>query len=788
MRYLPLLYFLFSIEASSSQPLIEWQKCFVGSSTESPIGIITNRDGGYTLAGLSYGQVSGYHPGTCWSGLPCPDFLVVNTDSIGNQRWAKCFGSTGYDLAYSIASAWDGGSIVCGYTESDDGDVSGYYGSGDAWVVKLDSMGNLQWQRCYGGSKAEFAYKIIPTFDYGYIMAASAQSVDGDVPGNRDPRNYDSTITSVGEDVWIVKLDSLGNIQWSKIYGSQSQEWPYDIIQTSDGGYAFLGWTLGGSEDVSGNHGIRDYWLGRIDSVGNLLWAKCYGGSGWDEGNALKQTPDSGFILVGFTLSHDGDVSANLDSSRWQIWVVKTDKLGNLEWEKSIGGSGTDNGLYVLVLPDSGYLIGGDVSSTDGDVTNNHGSSDVFLAKLSQSGQLEWAKCFGGAGTEAGIGLIEADANKLMLLGSAEFDHGDVSGTHGYGDLWLLKLYEPSPIEAVIGMEPITGSCTLSDTQQVSVSIMNIGELEFYDFQVSYAINGGIPVTEIVSDTLQPGDTLLYSFNTRADFSIPGSYILSVNVTVSGDAHAFNDNAETEVISVDHLSIPVNMGFENHEILAGYTVIDLDVDGRSGSISTLFPNSGSNSFTFWPAITFTPDNMLWTSCIDLSAGTNYFLSYWMKEYDSLYPYELEVWLNTLPGLTGATLVSSPPVPTDTFHHHITEPFTVPQTGTYYIGFRAFASAGTAALFLDDIVIDINTSISENETRLDLIIFPNPATDHLTVHGLKLNDEIKVFGIAANLMMQVTASHTQEKISLNGITPGMYLIEVGGARRAKFVKN
>jgi len=86
------------------------------------------------------------------------------------------------------------------------------------------------------------------------------------------------------------------------------------------------------------------------------------------------------------------------------------------------------------------------------------------------------------------------------------------------------------------------------------------------------------------------------------------------------------------------------------------------------------------------------------------------------------------------------------------------------------------------------VIDINTSISEYEKQPDVLIFPNPATGHITVHGLKLNDEIKVFGIAANLVMQVTASHTQEKISLSGITPGMYLIEVEGARRAKFVKN
>ncbi len=768
----------------TAQPLIEWQKCYGGSSSDGANGIIMNSDGGFTMAGISLsndGQVTGYHPGTCGSGVPCLDFLVVNTDSLGNARWAKCFGGSGHDEAYSIARAWDGGSIVCGYTESNDGDVSGNHGSWDAWVIKLDSLGNLQWQRCYGGSRAEFAFRIIPTLDSGYIMAAYAQSIDGDVPGN-----HNSSTTSVSEDVWIVKLDSLGNIQWSKNYGSRSSEWSYDIIQTTDGGYAFLAWTLGISEDVSGNHGARDYWLGRLDSIGNLLWSKCFGGSGLEEAHALKQTPDSGFILIGLTTSHDGQVSFRHDSSYTDIWVVKTDIIGNLEWEKSIGGSDSENGLYVLVAPDSGYLVGGEVFSTDGDVTNNHGNVDVFLAKLSQSGQMEWTKCFGGGGPESGFGLIEADSNKLMLLGYAELDHGDVSGTYGMGDIWLLKLYEPSPIEATIAMDPITGSCTLSDSEQVSVTIMNIGELEFYNFPASYSINGGMPVTEIVSDTLQPGDTLHYTFISPADLSIPGSYTLDVNVTVPGDAHAFNDNAEIEVTSVDHLSIPVSMGFENHETLAGYLVVDQDGDGRSGTISTLFPYSGINSFTFWPSLTFTPDNLLWTSCIDLNAATNYFLAYWMKLYNAVYPYELEVWMSTQPDLAGATLISSPSIPTDTFYHYISEPFSISQTGTYYFGFRASASAGTAALFLDDIRIDFNTSITTLNPQEDIFIFPNPFNHTLHIQtGKSKSGSIRILNAIG---AEVSSHFINEKISLDlsYLSEGVYYLEYRDEKNS-FVK-
>ncbi len=788
MRYLPILFLLLGSQLADSQPLIEFQKCFGGTNFDYPAGgAIMNSSGGYTIAGgsnSSDGQVTGYHPGTCWLGNLCSDFWVVNTDSLGNLLWESCFGGTGDDHAYSIAQAWDGGSIVCGYTGSNNGDVIGIHSQyWDAWVIKLDSMGNLQWQRCYGGSRSEFAFKIIPTVDSGYIMAAYAQSTNGDVPGNRSPRNYDSTITSVSEDIWIVKLDSSGNIQWSKNYGSSSSEWPNDIIQTSDGGYAFLGWTQGISEDVSGNNGLRDVWLGRIDSMGNLLWAKCYGGSQLDEGIALEQAPDSGFILVGHTLSHDGDISVNLDTAYWEIWIIKTDMQGSLQWEKTLGGSWEDQGASVLVLNDSSYLIAGSVLSDDRDISGSNGHMDVYLANISSGGQLQWSRCFGGPGQEECFGMLNVGDGDLLITGATYSNSGQVSGNHGSSDYWLLKLYQPSALEASMAIEPITGPCTLSDTEQIKIRVMNLGEFDFYNFPVSYSINGSSTVTEIINDTLLPGDTLLYTFLSLADFSIPGSYTLSVNVTVSGDAHAFNDNAEIEVISVEHLYIPVTMSFEDHEVFAGWTSKDIDADGRSGTISSLYPHSGTKTYTFWPAFTLSPDNQLWTSCIDLNGSTDYLLSYWMKEYDSLYPYSMEVYLNTQPDLSGATIISSPSVPGDTFYLHVVEPFTVSQTGTYYVGFRASASAGTAAIFLDDILIDINTGISSEHLSPDLFIFPNPFQQKIQIRSeTNLKGNLKIF----NAYGAIVHTHTIKEnltIDLSDLSEGIYFLEYRDEQRS-----
>ncbi len=762
--------------STTAQPFIEFQKSYGGSESEGATGGIRNQIGGYTLVGSTVstdGQVTGYHPGACPNGFACEDIWVVNTDSLGNIIWEHCYGGSGEDYPTSIAPTMDGGSIICSSTESIDGDVTGNIGVGSqaSWIIKLNALGALQWEKCIGFSHYDYPFDIIATFDGGYVFCGDANH-------------------SGATNAWVVKLDSAGNVLWSREYGGSGDEWAWSIIQTYDSGYAFIGrtWSYDLQLSGSGHHGWSDYMLARLDPNGNLLWAKCFGGSSYEEGYDLKQTPDSGFILVGHTGSRDGQVSFNHDSSYADIWVVKTDKVGNLEWEKSIGGSELDYGVSVLVLADSSYLVSGHVTSWDGDAITNHGGFDFLLTKLDYSGQLIWSQCYGGAGSDANGGIIEAGQNRWMMYGSSSHNSGDVSGNHGSADFWLVKLYKHPPVEAGIHLIPIEEICILSDSEQVSIMVINNGESNFYNFSVSYSVNGVSWVTEFITDTVQPQDTLHYIFQTPADLSAIGHYRITANVSVAGDIHAFNDSSSFEVNSINHLIVPLSMGFEDHEINTGWYSHDLDGDGRTGIFNTHRPHSGSKDYTFWAAITLTPDNVLWRSCIDLNASSNYVLSYWTRVYDSTYPYSLEVYLNTVPELAGATLISTAPVATDTVYHQIFSAFTVPQSGTYYIGFRAFAFNTTSLLYLDDILIDFNTSISENETRPDLIIFPNPATGHITVHGLKLNDEIKVFGIAANLVMQVTASHTQEKISLSGITPGMYLIEVEGARRAKFVKN
>ena len=222
-----------------------------------------------------------------------------------------------HDFAHSIQQTKDGGYIVAGSAESNNGDVTGHHGQSwyaDYWIVKLDSYGNLQWQKSLGGSSYDYSGSIQQTNDGGYIVAGNSQSSDGDVTVNHGGNNYG--------DYWIVKLDSYGNLQWQKSLGGTNDEALSSIQQTNDGGYIVAGYSDSNNGDVSGNHSTNyDYWIIKLDSIGNLQWQKCLGGTDNDKANSIQQTNDGGYIIAGSSNSNNGDVTGNHGNNDY--WIVK---------------------------------------------------------------------------------------------------------------------------------------------------------------------------------------------------------------------------------------------------------------------------------------------------------------------------------------------------------------------------------------------------------------------------------------------------------------------------------
>ncbi|MDN7025301.1 T9SS C-terminal target domain-containing protein [Methanoculleus sp. FWC-SCC1] len=337
------------------------------------------------------------------------------------------YGGSGAELAYAIQEIGDGGYIAAGTTGSNDGDVSGNHGGVDAWVVKTDAGGMLLWQRCLGGSGDDTAASIRQTDDGGYVLTGYTTSNDGDVSGNHG-----------SDDLWVVKLDADGDLLWQRCLGGSFRDAGAAIRQTSDGGYVVAGAALSFDGDVRGNNGLSDVWVVKLDGSGSLLWQSCLGGSGIDAGASIQETADGGYIVAGGTFSNNGDVSGNHGGA--DAWVVKMDGRGRLLWQRCLGGSEDDYAAAVAETADGGYIVTGTTGSSDGDITGNHGSDDLWVVKLDADGDLLWQRCLGGSGDDRGWSICRTTDGGYLVGGWTASADGDATGSHGGADLWMVKL------------------------------------------------------------------------------------------------------------------------------------------------------------------------------------------------------------------------------------------------------------------------------------------------------------------------------------------------------------
>ena len=348
----------------SSTGSLQWQKTLGGTASDYAQSIQPTIDGGYIMAGYTFstnGDIAGNHGGV--------DAWVVKLSSTGSIQWQKTFGGAAADYAFCIQPTVDGGYIMAGQTISTDGDVIGNHGGRDAWVVKLSSTGSLEWQKALGGIGSDYAFCIQPTIDGNYIVVGYTFSNDGDVTGNHGDR-----------DAWAVKLNNSGTLQWQKTIGGTGSDYAFCIQSTSDGGYIMAGSTDSINGDVSGNYGSQDAWVVKLNSMGNLQWQKALGGSAYDEAQSIQSTADGGYIIAGKTLSIDGIFTEN--HGNYDAWVVKLNSTGSLQWQKALGGTGNDYANSIQQTSDLSYIMAGYTQSNNGNVNGNHGYTDYWVVKL----------------------------------------------------------------------------------------------------------------------------------------------------------------------------------------------------------------------------------------------------------------------------------------------------------------------------------------------------------------------------------------------------------------------
>jgi murein DD-endopeptidase MepM/ murein hydrolase activator NlpD len=306
-----------------------WQRRYVRSD-DWATSIQQTSDGGYIIAGGTY-SFGGY------------DVYIIKLDGNGNIVWEKTFGGSGYDIANSIQQTSDGGYIVAGGIHS--------FGTGeeDVYIIKLDENGDKLWEKTFGGSGYDIANSIQQTSDGGYIVAG-----------------YTNSFGAGYSDVYIIKLDGNGNKLWEKTFGGSDYDAAYSIQQTKDGGYIIAGWTN------SFGAGSYDVYVMKLEGNGNIVWAKTFGGSDYDEAYSIQQTTDGGYIVAGITSS--------LGAGSYDVYVIKLDANGNKLWEKIYGGSGDDYAWSIQQTTDGGYIVAGWTNSLGA------GYSDVYIIKMDSEG------------------------------------------------------------------------------------------------------------------------------------------------------------------------------------------------------------------------------------------------------------------------------------------------------------------------------------------------------------------------------------------------------------------
>jgi len=410
----------------AAQPSIEWAKTFGGTDWDTFLDVKSTSDGGYIAIGATEsinGDVTGNHGSS--------DVWVVKMGSLGVIQWKKALGGTGYDAGYAIEETKDGGFILIGLTDSNNGQVSGNHGDFDFWVVKLNNSGVIEWQKALGGSMVDQGFGIQQTSDEGFILIGYSLSNDGDVSENQ----------GFG-DILVIKLSKTGELQWQKTYGGSQDETAACIKQTSDGGYIMAGGTRSDDGDVIGQHGETDAWLVKLDPNGIIQWQKTLGGSDNDfiDGlySGLQITSDGGFILAGQSYSNDGDVSGGQGLA--DAWVLKLSQEGNLQWQKTLGGTEGDAFLSIQQTQDGGFITTGITGSFNGDVDGNHGEYDYWVVKLNNSGEKQWQKALGGTKTDYGYTILQANDGGYLVSGVTESTNGNVSGFKGVYDAWIVKL------------------------------------------------------------------------------------------------------------------------------------------------------------------------------------------------------------------------------------------------------------------------------------------------------------------------------------------------------------
>jgi hypothetical protein len=363
------------------QPPIDWSNTYGSSKIDWGNCVQQTSDGGYIITGAF--DRNAFMP---WRG----DIYMLKLDTDGNEQWSQTHGiAYNENVGRSIQQTSDGGYIIAGYT--------GYTYHIDGYVVKTDGEGNISWTSLFGN------------FDYYDNLQGASQTSDGGYIAV----GWTSSYGAGSADVWLIKMNSAGVEEWNHTFGGTSLDGGNHVQQTTDGGFIITG-------VIESSGGNSDLLLLKTDMNGNEEWNQVMGGSEYEEGSFVQQTTDGGYIITGITTS--------AGAGEGDIWLIKTDGDGNIEWDYTFGGTANDQAHSVQQTTDGGYFIAGEYTNPATQIP------DMYLIKTDENGVEEWSDIIDNEGKEdvANYGIQTTDCGYVVVGSTGVYQDELV-------DVWVLK-------------------------------------------------------------------------------------------------------------------------------------------------------------------------------------------------------------------------------------------------------------------------------------------------------------------------------------------------------------
>ena len=425
-----------------AQPTMLWDKTYGGNGWDNLSVVVAIPGGGFLLGGTSGSDIGFEKSENRRGNVYEPDYWIIRVDDQGNKLWDKTFGGEYGDYLNVAVVTLDGGFLLGGSSASLPGfdKTASRYAEDNYWLVRLDASGNKLWDKSYASyGSINSMNSLIAMPDGGFILGGESNGGEG---GDKSEPRRCSCFGAT--DYWMVRIDPMGNKLWDRTLGAENLDKPTDMALTLDGGFLIVGlsYDVASYDKTEDSHGI-DYWIVRLDPSGVKLWDRSIGGNLHDYVNSVVALADGGFLLGGYSYSNISYNKSENNRGNSDYWIVRIDANGSVLWDKTYGGAGNDRLKKIILNPNGGfYLTGSSESNLGGEKSeNSRGNEDFWILGIDANGNKLWDKTYGGTGQDQLRSAVTTQGN-LYLAGVSTSNIGQEKSQSCRGDLdyWLLTL------------------------------------------------------------------------------------------------------------------------------------------------------------------------------------------------------------------------------------------------------------------------------------------------------------------------------------------------------------